>query len=344
MNRHIASIPSDSDPHRHPVRPRPIKALCLRAAQQLVIATARPYTLRELPGWGKIYKALVGHRRGWFWEGAAIRTTRGKLHHHVMRLDLSKWPDRSAYFLGRWYDLETQLLASDLLGPGDTVIDVGANRGMFTLLASHLVGDAGQVIAFEPNPTCVQILEDELTANNIHNVVVHRFGLGDRGAELTMSVPFGNFGEGTFGASAYRAELTYQVRAAIAIGDQILAGENPSFIKIDVEGFECSVIAGLAATINRLHPIILTEVIQRQLKACDSSAEALMSLMAGFGYRGFRLGLKKDGRRYRWRLAPLRPEDIARYVAGFDVVWHHPGSDDRLSALIESHVDDESDS
>ena len=173
MNQHTALIPNGSDPHRHSSRPRPIKAWCLRAAQELVIATARPYTLRELPGWGKIYRALVGHRRGWFWEGAPIRTTRGKLHHHLMRLDLSKWPDRWAYFLGRWYDLETQLLVSDLLGPGDTVIDVGANRGMFTLLASRLVGDAGQVIAFEPNPTCVHILEDELAANNIRNVVVH---------------------------------------------------------------------------------------------------------------------------------------------------------------------------
>src|SRR4051812_38148301 len=118
-----------------------LKKSSLRTVQKFVILMVRPYVVRELPGWGKIYAFVGDYRRDWLWSAAPIMTIRGKLHGHVMHLDLSKWSDRSAYFLGRWYDLAMQLLMSDLIKRGDVVLDVGANRGMFALAASHLLGD-----------------------------------------------------------------------------------------------------------------------------------------------------------------------------------------------------------
>ena len=113
----------------------------------------RPYISRELPAWGKVYKAAVGdfeaddrwkgHERIWF---------RGKFHEYEMSLDLGYWSNRATFFLGRYPDLPTQLIMKAYLKPGDTFIDIGANEGMISLLASSLVGRTGKVLSFEPNP------------------------------------------------------------------------------------------------------------------------------------------------------------------------------------------------
>src|SRR5262245_43203816 len=229
-----------------------LKSLGLRAVQGTIIGLVRPYVIRELFGWGKAYAAFAGdYRRDWLWRNAPIKTIRGKLHGQIMHLDLSKWSDRSAYFLGRWYELGIQLLVSDVLKTGETVVDVGANRGMFAIIASRLVGDGGRILCFEPNPNCLKRLDQEVEANGISNIFVHRFALGDREENLVLSVPTVNSGEGTFGRSAYHLDATYQIRAQVKKGDQLLVHEKPSLIKVDVEGFECKVVGGLAQTITK---------------------------------------------------------------------------------------------
>ena len=151
-----------------------------RMTQEAVIKIARPYISREFPGWGKVYAGLVGgYRKNAFWKEAPEKIIRGKTHGFLMHLDLSHWGDRLAFFLGRWYDLEKQLFLKDFLVEGDTVIDIGANRGMFTLCASRLVGGTGKVISFEPNPTSRGKLERDLNTNRISNVRVVPWGASD---------------------------------------------------------------------------------------------------------------------------------------------------------------------
>jgi hypothetical protein len=74
--------------------------------------------------------------------GAALARTwmRGKLHGYEMSLDLGNWSNRQTYFLGRFYDLPTQLVLLSCLRPDDIFVDIGANEGMISLLASRLVG------------------------------------------------------------------------------------------------------------------------------------------------------------------------------------------------------------
>jgi precorrin-6B methylase 2 len=69
-----------------------------------------------------------------------------------MELDLAAWSERSAYFLGRFYDLNLQMLMIQILKPGDRFVDIGANIGMLSILAARLVGPSGRVESFEPNP------------------------------------------------------------------------------------------------------------------------------------------------------------------------------------------------
>ena len=310
------------------------KSLGHRALQSLAIVIARPYVSRELPGCGRVYDTVVGgYERNWLWAAAPIKTIRGKRHGYLMRLDLSRWADRSAFFLGRWYDLPTQLLMADLLKAGDTVVDIGANRGMFALAASRLVGDGGKVICFEPNPNCYTVLERDIAANAIANIVVNKMGLGSQEEELLLSVPLINSGEGTFGQSAYSADTTYQVRAQVKIGDRVLATERPAFIKIDVEGFECNALAGLADTLRRYHPIVLTEVVSAHLTRCGASVKQLRTLMESLGYEGHTISLEKKEGRYAWRLSPF---DEANPL--FDALWLHLEAMGTHAAVLTEHT------
>lgn len=65
------------------------------------------------------------------------------------------------------------------LRSGDNVLDVGANIGVYSLLAASLVGTAGRVLAFEPGPEAKRRLTENLQINQLNNVEVHACALGD---------------------------------------------------------------------------------------------------------------------------------------------------------------------
>jgi precorrin-6B methylase 2 len=248
--------------------------------QALIIGLARPYILRELPGWGYVYRAAVGEDRSrqWFWDGAPVRTVRGKLHGFEMKLELSHWSDRSTYFLGRWIDLHNQLFMLDLLEPGDTVVDVGAHRGSFALLASRLVGRKGKVVCFDANPSNAAHLNGDIAANGIDNIVVQRDG----------------------------------------VDDDTLAEHHPALIKIGGDDDDFRVIAELSQTIERDHPVLLTEVPPAQRAHRDQSMLQLMAVLDARGYSGFTIVLRRHGLRHRWGLAPLHGGKRA-----LNAVWFH---------------------
>ena len=284
--------------------------------QNLIIWSTRSYISSERPGWGKLFNFIGSYRRDWLWATAPVRTIRGKVHGYLMHLNLAEWPDRSTYFLKRWYDLEAHLLMKAFIQPGDTVIDVGANRGMFALTASHLVGENGKVICFEPNPNCIKTLCLEIESNNIRNIRVHRCALGMRDEDLTLSVPKYNSGEGTLGKNLFKDNTTYEVPIQVKMGDDLLKAENPSFIKIDVEGYEVGVLNGLRNTIRSHRPVLITEVNPKYLAACGTSFRDLNELMFSLGYCGYRSGLQKVNGEYTLGLTPLVEESC-------DAVWFH---------------------
>ena len=156
---------------------------------------------------------------------------------------------------GQFYEPEELEIIRKWCPPGAVFADIGANIGNHSLFALKFLRVA-KVICFEPNPAAISILHSNLGLNG----VLDRCDLRHLGVGLSdeASSGFGivatrrNLGGGQMVADG--GELT------VARGDDLLADEPVSFIKIDVEGMETRVLAGLSAVIAARHPTIFVEV------------------------------------------------------------------------------------
>ena len=265
----------------------------LRALQtSFAIHVVRHYIKHELPGWGRLYHAFVGtfeHDR--LWQDQPVRYVVGKLHGYKMGLRIGGWSNRATFFLRRFYDLPTQLLFCRFIKPGQIVVDVGANEGMISLVASRLVGSTGKVIAFEPNPVPGDILRQHIETNGITQIEFHAMGVSDMAGTLDLFVPYVNTGEGTF------TVLTHVegdvIQCPVVVGDSVIGSRHVDLIKIDVEGYEMRVLRGLCRAISESHPIIVMEMVAEHLARDGVTPEDVVAYLQSAGYVGRRISSKR---------------------------------------------------
>ena len=287
-----------------------------------------PYTRLELPGWGRICEALGVFHSDERWRGAPVKTIRGKLHGYRMRLRLSDWAERMTYFLGRYYDLPTQLLLSACLKPGDRFIDIGANVGMITLHAAVLVGPSGRIDCVEPNPGCCAAIRSHAEMNGITTIRIHPVALVDEEGEASLNVFHGHEGVGTLAPvpdSDWEA-VTDTIRVRTVRGDDVLGFDPmpPKLIKIDVEGYELRVLQSLVRGITEWRPAVVMELHPGHLERAGASVADVHRLMKGWGYSPYGLTTRSTAGRHRLRLIPAEHDiEQARFT---DYVWLRPDS------------------
>jgi len=149
-----------------------------------------------------------------------------------------------------WERDESELLCR-LLKPGDSVLDVGANIGYFTVLAAVCVGEAGQVWAFEPEPLNAQLLGRNLHLNGLSNVHLVQAALGKETGEASLFLSENNAGDHSL-AAAVKGE---SIPVSVVRGDAVLPeGLRVNVIKMDVQGAEPVVLMGLESLIARSLP------------------------------------------------------------------------------------------
>jgi FkbM family methyltransferase len=182
---------------------------------------------------------------------------------------------------------EYQVMKS-LLPAGGTFIDVGANFGTFSLLASRLVGASGRVIAIEPQPRLVSMIHSSVSASDATSCEVIEAAAGDEDGEVELLVPLNDSGRaGLFrGFSGAKSHTTQRVRS---ITLDSLGLDEIHLMKIDVEGSESRVIAGGSRTIDRLHPPLLIELNPWSAQAANTSTESIIGQLARLGYDEFAL-------------------------------------------------------
>ncbi|MAS04771.1 MAG: hypothetical protein CL534_08780 [Ahrensia sp.] len=282
----------------------------------LIEVLIKPLIRAEVPGWGRLYAKFIGSwQSNEFWKGSRPKIIIDKRCGYYRVANICEWADRSLYFLGRWYDLAASLAVESLLKDGQSVLDIGANYGHFTLAAAKAVGPNGNVVSFEPNPKAYARLLVHLDLNRLSWVTAKNAGLSDRAGRMKLSIPQVNSGEATFGLTRYEDVSTIDV--PVYTVDEFLGDKKFDFIKIDVEGFEMHVLRGAKRIIERDRPLILTEVVGRHLESAGQNPGNLLQFFESLNYQGYRMGLRGVGAKQRLHLE----ENTGTIEQDGDYIW-----------------------
>lgn len=146
-----------------------------------------------------------------------------------------------------------------LICEDDVVADIGANIGLTSILFSTL---SEKVFSFEPSPTTYALLKENLLQAGVSNVVPINLGLGDKREEMTITFARNNR-SGGYVSDKIRPEsghITENIEID-KIDNYFFENDiHPSFIKIDVEGFEKNVISGGLKFIENKKPVVVMEM------------------------------------------------------------------------------------
>jgi FkbM family methyltransferase len=167
---------------------------------------------------------------------------------------------------GEWAQPEVDLL-TNLVAPGDTVLDLGANIGTITVPLAKRVGNSGRVVAFEAQPAIYLLLAANLALNELLAVRALNLAVGDQSGfidvpELDYSQRT-NFGGISFADQAIAVQGGASRVACEAIDDLLPDLKSCRLMKIDVEGMEAAVLSGAEGFIRRHRPVIYCEADRR---------------------------------------------------------------------------------
>lgn len=172
---------------------------------------------------------------------------------------------------------ELKLLGS-LISPGNIVLDVGANIGLYSAHLSSLVGSAGNVHSFEPIPQLYACLKKTVEQNKLDNISTYQMALGDIDGSVIMEGQAFNSGD-------YRVAASDRGQDGISVpvrrGDHLLpAIKTVHVIKIDVQGYEIPALKGLSGIIESSRDIrIVFEYWPEGMSRAGYEAEKLVDLL-----------------------------------------------------------------
>jgi FkbM family methyltransferase len=261
-------------PESDALKPSPVWANLLAAA------------IRRMPGGRYRLMHLVSRGRNQTFAGKLPKKFGGCEFECCLRDNIA----REVFFTGNYEPQESALIRG-ILQPGMTFVDAGSNWGFFTLVAAHLVGPQGRVVAIEADPRVFRKLRSNVRRNELRQVQVFDCALADR--EDAMTLAGHNEADETCGVSRLvenhasgGTQFQVQTRRLDSLLDE--AGlEKVDVLKLDVEGAEDMVLAGMQAGLARQrYRCILLELHPVQLGERKRTIDEVMGLLSAQGYKG----------------------------------------------------------
>lgn len=213
----------------------------------------------------------------------------------TLQVDASDIVGKHIYYFGIWEPKLTRWIQRRLR-PGDLFVDVGANVGYYSLLASKLVGDTGKVVAIEALPQTFSGLEQNLRKNKVGNVRTVNAAAWDKPDKVKIFTRQ----EGLAGSTTLmfewadkwhlkkQLEIDAKPLSAILTREEIQAAR---LIKIDVEGAEWRVLSEMASWLERTRADleIAVEISRSMMQAQGKTFQEILALFSRFGMRAYRI-------------------------------------------------------
>ena len=200
------------------------------------------------------------------------------------------WKRYHRYVSGYWwgnYELKLQSQLVSELKPGDIFIDVGANAGFFSLIASRLVGPEGKCLSLDPDPANITSIVSQKHMNDLKNWIPLEKAVSsssgsaafyfDKPGDSTSSL------EGRDGDDGIRVNVTTLDEITEQYG-------NPDLIKMDIEGHEYKALLGGEKVIANVRPKLLIELHSEEI------AQKVITHLNSHQYQIYNL----DGKPYEW--------------------------------------------
>lgn len=189
-------------------------------------------------------------------------------------------------YKARFRDQSAEIAAMRaLVRPGETVADIGANKGAYLYWLRHAVGATGKVFTFEPQPKLANYLRTACTKLSWANVQVNEVALSDTTGTAKLHVP----GDGESPEASLENSIenvsghTYECQID-TLDNQLKAAGRVSFLKIDVEGHELTMFRGARNILTQHAPALLFECEARHLR--HHTMQDVFNFLSGLGYTG----------------------------------------------------------
>lgn len=191
-----------------------------------------------------------------------------------------------------YFERKERQFLNNYLRQGDIYVDIGANIGLFTLIASHRVGKNGQVYSFEPCYKTYSRLEKNIELNQMSNVKINHKALSDHTGQIEMNVSLDGYDAWNSIANPIAGQSFSVEKVSTIRWDDFAHANNligrVTLIKIDVEGWESHVLSGGCKTFGRTDaPVLQVEFTDLASQSAGTSCQALYRQLEDFGYRMF---------------------------------------------------------
>ncbi len=199
--------------------------------------------------------------------------------------------------------METDIFKKEIQ-PGNTVLDIGANIGYYTLIAARRVGPQGKVYAFEPDPANFRLLQKNVEANGYRNVVLVNKAVSNKNGSIRLYLNPSNRGDHrVYDSKDGRPSLEIET---VSLGHFFKPLDKKiHFIKMDIQGAEALALEGMKGLIRGNKGLkLVTEFSPASLKLAGSRPESYLKSLKSLGFGLFEISEKKKS------IQPVKPAQL----------------------------------
>ncbi len=182
------------------------------------------------------------------------------------------------------YEKDVRQVFEDCINLGDIVVDAGAHIGWHAVLLSQLVGEDGQVFAFEPEPENFALLKKNCRIGGFDNVVLENKAVSNQNGNVNLYISEENSGDHRIYASDFTRESITVESVRL---DDYFGPKEVDFVKMDIQGAEVEALAGMKSLLDYKHLKLCMEFWPYGIRRSGFEPDDLVNMLVDYKFRMF---------------------------------------------------------